>query len=597
MKTLTRIFCLILVLASLLTACAKDQPAPSTSTAPTTAPTTKPTEPPEPATPQIADFNRPLPTLPEKMVTDTPAEGDLVLAKDGAAMATIVYPAGNSKATSAADDLLSYLNQITGATFVAMDDAQELPAGTLILVGPTKQTLDMGVEIPTGYPESEKYIIRRTENALLLYGNDDASYKGTQFAVTRFLEEAGCGWYSTEELWQIVPDCPTLAVKDWDQTFTPYFDSRSYGGDASAMGNRWYLGGDNHQIGHSLLWMVGKNFVQSNPEWYPEINGLRPATAGWYQFCYTNESLADFVAQQLIDRFNRNPNQCNYSIAANDGWDEGWCECETCTAAGNQTDQLLVFANRVAEQVAAVHPDKTVSILAYHSTFVPPTKQKAHPNVEVMFCMETNPFTDPSLDWVVHEGFNGMTRVEYTQSWQDSCNQYITDAEIQTAAIWTWFCIGGESPEWANAHWIQGNTATNTMQLYREMGISRVYADCGSEKVWLRWPLFYVHAKSMWDDAPDGETLLYQACKNLYGAAADEMFLLYRSLADCASVCVTDDGLTWIPPLMFNVYGDYINELRVMAENVNAKLDLLTEEQKERVNAHMIGWRCIEMYA
>ena len=75
------------------------------------------------------------------------------------------------------------------------------------------------------------------------------------------------------------------------------------------------------------------------------------------------------------------------------------------------------------------------------------------------------------------------------------------------------------------------------------------------------------------------------------------MFLLYRSLADCAAVCVTDDGLTWIPPLMFNVYGDYINELRVLADNVNAKLDLLTEEQKERVNAHMIGWRCIEMYA
>ena len=133
------VICLAAVLLLAMCACGEKNDA---STATTTKPTTKPTTPPDPVVPQIADFNRPLPVLPERKVTDTPSENDLVLAKDGVANATIVYPAGSNKATSAAYDLLSYLNQITGANFEAMDDTQEIPEGALILVGPTKQTLD-----------------------------------------------------------------------------------------------------------------------------------------------------------------------------------------------------------------------------------------------------------------------------------------------------------------------------------------------------------------------------------------------------------------------------------------------------------------------
>ncbi len=594
MKKILRTLCLILVLASVLCACGPSADPGTTPTDPATQPTTRPTLPPEPETPQIADFNRPLPTLAEKKVTDDPADGDLILAENGEAKATIVYAKGNSDATTAAFDLANYLKRITGADFPLVHDEAEIPEGSLILVGPTKQTAALGVEVTENYPESEEYIIRRMDNALILLGNDYGPYKCTQFAVTRFLEEAGCGWFSTEELWQVVPNCPTLAVKDWDQTFTPYFTSRTYGGDASAMSNRWYLGGDSHQIGHGLQWLVGQNHVSTHPEWYPEINGVRPVTAGWYQFCYTNEELANYVANRVISIFDSNSTQCNYTIAANDGWDEGWCECDVCAAAGNPTDQLLVFANRVAEKVAQVHPDRTVSILAYHATYLPPLKTKAHPNVEVMFCMETNPFTDPTLDWVVHKGFNGLTKVEYTQSWQDSCNQYIDEAEVQTSAIWTWFCITADNSQWFAAPWIQGNTATRTIQLYREMGISRVFADTGSEMVRLRWPLFYVHARSMWDDAPDGEALLYDACKKLYGPAADEMFLFYRILSDCAAVNVDDGGLTWIAPPMFSVYGNYLVEIRNAVAAAEAKLDLLTPEQKERVQFQLSTWAYVE---
>ena len=595
MKKTTRMICLLLILASVLCACATSgNPTTGSTTAPTTS-TTTPTGPVEPAVPQLADINRPLPTLAEKMVTDTPADGDLILAEDGIAKAVIVYPQGNSDAKSASADLANYLQKITGASFAMVSDNTEIPENNLILVGPTKQTAALGVEVSQAYPESEEYIIRRVGSNLILCGNDEGPYICTQYAVTRFLEEAGCGWYSTESLWQVIPNCPTLAVKDWDQTFKPYFTSRTMGGISSSLEKRWQLGGDSHQIGHALLWLVGKGHVDTHPEWYPEIRGVRPVTTGWYQFCYTNAELANYVADKVIAIFDKNPYQTNYSIAANDGWDEGWCECEVCTAAGNQTDQMLVFANRVAEKVAEKHPDRTVSILAYHATYLPPLQTKAHPNVEVMFCVETNPFTDPTLDWVVHDRFNGMTRVEYSQSWQDSCNQYINEAEVTTSAIWAWFCITADDSSWYGAPWVQGNTTTRTFELYREMGISRVFADCGGEMTRLRWPLFYVYAKSMWDDAVDGETILYDACKKLYGEAADEMFLFYRLLSDCAAINIHDGGLTWVPPPMFSVYGDYIVEIQEAVAAARAKIDLLTPEQRERAEFQLSTWNYVEV--
>jgi hypothetical protein len=71
MKNMTRMICLLLCLAALLCACQTEQ-APTTGNPTTVPPTTQPTGP---------DFTRALPVLTEKFVTDTPGEGDLVLAK------------------------------------------------------------------------------------------------------------------------------------------------------------------------------------------------------------------------------------------------------------------------------------------------------------------------------------------------------------------------------------------------------------------------------------------------------------------------------------------------------------------------------------
>ncbi len=600
MKKIIRALCLLLVLSSVLCACGPSVDPGTTPTDPTTQPTTRPTQPPAPATPQIADFNRPLPTLAEKMVTDTPADGDLVLAENGEAKATIVYTAGNAKAKSAADDLASYLNKITGAAFTVIADDKALPKGNLILVGMTKKTAELGFAPITGYPESEEYYIGVKDNCLVLYGNDENTYTCTQYAVTRFLEEAGCGWYADEELWNVVPDCPTLGVKAWSQTFQPLFSARKFGWGSEPILKRWCVGGDSFSFGHTLWWgdggLVHTSEHKNHPEWFAMINGERPAPSGWWQYCYTNQELIEYVADQIIARFNSDPSLTTFSVSANDGWDEGWCDCDTCLSTGNRSDQVLYFANSIAEIVSQVHPTKRINFLAYHATFLPPESDiKAHPNVEVMFTMETNPFTDPTLDWVVHEGLNGMTKVEYSQSWQDNVNTWIEKTGLQNVSIWSWLCITTGDGKWLGAPWVQGNTVTRTFELYQQMGVQTVFADWSNERLDIRWPLLYVYARSMWNDATDAEAILYDCCKKLYGEAADEMFLFYRILSDCAAINVDEGGLTWVPPAMFTVYGDYITEIRDAVAAAQAKLDLLTPEQKERVQFQLSTWAYVEV--
>ena len=581
-----RILALLLALACILCAC----PAPGNQNSTTTNPT-------GPAGPNFPaanlDINRPLPTLAEKFVTDTPAGGDLVLAENGEAKATIVYAKDNKKAQSAAADLSTYLTKITGAAFTPVDDSGELPEGNLILVGPTQKTLELGVGPYTGYPDAEKISVIRKENCLILCGNDDATYIGTQNAVTYFLEEAGCGWYADSALWQIVPEKATLAVKEVNETFEPAIAGREIS-NISNMKTRWYLGGDSFAAGHGLWRWGGKGKYAEHPEWFALVNGSRdPNLVDWWQYCYTNEEWAKHVAAGVVEYFDKNPNVASYSIASNDGWYEGWCECDSCTAAGNQSDQMLLFANRVAEIVAQKYPDKRISFLAYHPTFLPPENEvKAHPNVEVRFCLETSPIDDLMADRQIHSGYNSINKLTYTQSWLDNVLEWIEKADLKNTSIWGWYCIDDPMYKWDYAPWVQGAVADRNVEIFEYLGVSSVFMDGSYQKgcLPLRWVLYYPYAKCMYFGDMSAEAILYDACQKLYGTVADDMFLYYRLLADSAQECESDTGVNWVPPSLLEVYSLNYDLLQNIVVKLRSQLDQLTPDQRARVENQLQSW-------
>ena len=545
-----------------------------------------------------------MPDLPEnKTLITNPEASDFLIAENGTAKVTIVVPESPSdKVRAAAEDLQSVLNKMTGAVVKIGFDNVERREGNYILVGPTKQTKELGIEQPTGYPNAEKVILKRVKNYLVLIGNDDAVYQGTENAVTMLLEKLGCGWFGTDPLWEEIPSHPTLAVGKLDIEHTPRFRSRNTRVYSSylALGSRWYLGGDQMMAGHALPGLVSRETqFEAHPEWFALVDGKRdPQSQEWWQYDYTNKELAAEIAKKVIQYFDTNPNMTNYSLAANDGWEEGWCECDVCKAVGNPTDQLLYFANNVAEIVGKVYPEKLLTILSYHNNYFPPEKVKAHPNVEVMFCRETSLTIPLDLNEAI-VGRDTITHNTYTQSWLGNFQQYIRDAGVRHTSIWEWYCIAAEREVWASVPFVQGNVATRNQALWEQNGVEYVFYDQGpaasyretEQSFSLRWPLWYVASKGMWDGSLSGEQILYDACRKLYGAAADEMFTYYKALADSSEQCRAY-SMTWIPPKPSEMYPqERVDVINAAIKAAEAKLDSVTDTQKQRMEDQIAIWK------
>ena len=150
----------------------------------------------------------------------------MTLTENGKAQATIVVAANAPyKNQLAAKELKHFLDRISGADFVIKTDDQTV-SGPKILVGPSRYTENMKLDIPSGqsYEETrEGFLIKTVGDDLVLAGNDDGwllttdrsgtakkkkqagpdperpwrldfgtAYKGTLFAVYAFLEHLGC---------------------------------------------------------------------------------------------------------------------------------------------------------------------------------------------------------------------------------------------------------------------------------------------------------------------------------------------------------------------------------------------------------------------
>ncbi len=544
-----------------------------------------------------------LPELPEnKMLVTSPDEGDFLIVENGTAKAVIVIPEEPSdKVRAAAEDLQAYLEKITGARLAIENDAADLSGKNGILVGPTKQTAAMGIEQPAGYPNKERVILKRDKNYVALLGNDDMRYEGTADAVTMFLENLGCGWYGPQELWQVVPEYPTLAVGELDIEHTPQFRARftQVYAQNPEVGCRWYLGGDKTSTGHGIQSLIPvDDYLESHPEWFALVDGKRDPLShyGW-QYDYSNLELVSEVAEKVIQKLDAEPRLTNYSIAANDGFEEGWCECEGCAVLGNPTDQILTFANRVAEIVSEKYPDKTISILSYHNSFFPPEKVKAHPNVEVMFCREASMTTPLDLDKAVL-GKNDLTHNTYTQSWLGNFQEYIRNASLQHISIWEWYCVSAWDASWEYLPWVQGNVATRNQALWKRNGVEYVFYDQGpwsgyhetEESYPLRWPLWYVAAKGMWDGSLTGEQILYDSCRKLYGSAAEEMYDYYKALADTSEFCEAESicEIPCKPSEMYTV--ERVEIINAAIEAAKTKYDSVTEQQRQRMENQFEIW-------
>lgn len=534
-----------------------------------------------------------------------PADTAFTIVENGEAKATIVISENYTQKTyEAAADLQNYLQKMTGVTVKIGFDSVDRTNGNYILVGPTKYTEKLGIKQPTGYPGNEKVILKRVNNYLVLIGNDDGAFTGTQYAVTMFLESLGCGWFGTRELWQVVPEKDTIKVDSLNITQTPKFISRENRlfDRYPELARRWYLGGVEAQVGeHFLTTLVSLDEFNAHPEWFARRNGELYREAGIYwQFCYSNEELANVIGERIIAFFDKNPNTYIYSITPNDGWVAGTCDCSECEKYSNDADLIVRFANRVAKKVAEKYPDRKLSFLSYHSTLAAPDNSvKLEPNVEVMFCAETT-MTKP----ITQASYIGMSGSKLNIPWVSNFKTYLQRTGAKNIAVWKWLCISAESEAWAHIPWVQGNVAIEDQNYWKSNGVSYVFYDQGPHQAYreyeaslpLRWPLWYVAAKGAWDSSLTGDEILQDACNKLFGKGADAMFAYYKALANASEDCGVD-SYAWSGPSPSSVYtAAHIKKIDAAIANAEAMLSKVSDLERQRMENQIELWKEAKQY-
>ena len=574
---------------------------PPTTVPPTTVPptTVPPTTVPPTTVPPTTVPPTTVPPTTQKPTVDP--NGTFKIVENGESKAYIVIAKDyTDKTLAAAADLQKYLKKITGVTVkVIYDTADYGQDWYYILVGPSKYTEKLGVQQPTGYPENEKFMVKRIENYLILMGNDDGAFTGTEFAVTRFLEELGCGWFGTRELWQVVPSLDTISIEQMDIEETPKFISRENRvfQNFPEVAKRWYMGGVHGMYGeHFLSVLIGAGYFEEHPEWYARDSKgeMYKESRIYWQYCYSNEGLIDEVAKRIIQKFDEDPTLYIYSLTPNDGWTFKTCTCDKCNMFPTDSDVIVYFANEVGKRVAKVYPDRRLSFLAYHKTLTPPQNyMKLEPNVEIMYCAETT-MTKP----IQEASYIGMANSKKNIAWSKNFVEYEGKIASTNISVWKWLCIAAESAQWEDIPWVQGNVAIEDQNYWKSLGADYVFYDQGPSNAYreyemsfaLRWPLWYVANKGCWVTDATGEELLADACQKLFGKGADVMLEYYMALAAASEEC-TADSHAWAAPAASSVYTQaHIQKIDAIIARAKTMLNQVSDLERKRMENQIELW-------
>jgi len=179
---------------------------------------------------------------------------------------------------------------------------------------------------------------------------------------------------------------------------------RSLGGRCSASHGQFF--------GHALWKVLSPKRLRGTPLYdqvMPEIKGerrqVRDNEHHTWQPCFSSEASAQEAIRYLNQFFDEHPSEKVFSIAVNDMG--GHCTCARCAEVNggfgrrsktypryvDYSKVYYTWANRVAEGVAAKHPDVALGLLAYCEVTDPPPF-KLHPLLVPFLCTEIHQMMD-----------------------------------------------------------------------------------------------------------------------------------------------------------------------------------------------------------
>ena len=446
-------------------------------------------------------------------------------------LTTICLPAGaHPIEAAAAGELQTYLTRMTGGPLeLVTAGEQELPERGVIYVGAVREArrhrLYRTREVKAMGPD-DLLVRARDGNALLVGGG----YRGTTYAVYRFLQHLGCRFYATDL--EVVPPPGEVRLQaPLEITDSPAFEWRAMWGTVAPMKVGLSPGEWTARVGevdvpkmmaippggfwhHTMGFLVrAEDHFDSHPEYFAELGGERkrvdPAVQ---QHCLSNPELRWLMTDKVLEWIAAHPDQDYYPVHFGDV--AHFCECSECRKLyeqqGSISDTVIWFLNEIAAEVAEKHPDKFLTILSYHATRKAPVKVRPLPNLLIVFCAivecQGRPWSHPVNlrfnvlrdleDWVrIHPlGGRGIMTFDYPMSYHYTGFPY--------PALYAY---------------------VENLRAYSRLDLRGTYV-CGlSERSHLVHLYSYVIPRIMWNPDRDLGTLIEEFCRAWYGPAWEPM--------------------------------------------------------------------------
>ena len=326
------------------------------------------------------------------------AEGRSTLFKNGETSYTIVISKDASVSeTTAAEELGSYLKQISGAEFNILNEEEPGASSRRIFIGFNE---DYAERTGTERPEDdyEGFTYRNVGKDIWIYGGRT---RGTMYGVFAFLEnELGVRWYATDctkipeaDRW----DFSKLNVSEAPAIRYRYTQYKNVAGDpawlAHNKNNSLWGACDNEYGGLSSYWnahtfekfIPSAEYFHQHPEYFSLRDGERKP---YTQLCLSNPEVLQICIEKMKEAIAANPLSWVYSMSQSDN--QFPCQCEKCRAIENQygghSGLIVWFVNQVADAIKPLYPDKYIGTFAYQYTRQAPKGIVPRDNVVIRLC-------------------------------------------------------------------------------------------------------------------------------------------------------------------------------------------------------------------
>ena len=491
--------------------------------------------------------------------------------RDGQAVATIYVPAdqqSDGPVAIAARELNYHFEKMSGASLevVATDDADAVRGPAIVLGGIAN---DAGARQSRTTPSGEAFRLLTRGDRLFIGGESEAAILMGAYSL---LERLGVDWVMPGTIGEIIPERATIAIAPLDETQAPDFAMRRLwyrGGrklaDPQERGRfgewlRRQKGGSYEPVAHQTRGHYWDVFIRKHRDAFdsdPTMYALRPDANGdpkrlGPQIESTHPRIAALMAQDIRDAFDQNDwpkdKAVGFPIGPADG--AGFSQSGEARAAGSgrfdansgvpdQTDHLVLLANRIFAQLGDAYPNVLLGYYSYAAHGDYPARYRPHPRLVQIFApinfsryhSIVDPLSDTQADYrAVVEQWAALSQDQGNPLLYRGYNWNLAENMLPYTKLRIW---GEELPYYA-AKGIEGLNVEAT-------------------KAWaVNGPSDWLFMKLAWDASQDWRALLRDYTVKSFGAGAAPMERYFLALAERQHSAAQQAGSYHAIPLIFD---------------------------------------------